>query len=156
MGVRGSGRLNQVNSTIPLCLIHTIHRKSESLLFYILDTSSGFWMTNIIHSPIKLSCFPCFTSVFMYVMTLITFCMFSNLFLSSFTFKSFYPNSLNVTYFNQKLSLMCLTHIKIGYFCLLSSIKLKNISVVHATRKYHTLKFGSSKLARILSQLLLF
>ena len=33
---------------------------------------------------------------------------------------------------------------------------LKNISVVHATRKYHTLKLGSSKLARILSQLLLF
>ena len=76
--------------------------------------------------------------------------------LSSFTLKSFDPNSLNVTYVNQKLSLMCLTHIKIGYFCLLSSIIFKNISVVHATRKYHTLKLGSSKLARILSQLLLF
>ena len=51
---------------------------------------------------------------------------------------------------------MCLTHIKIGYFCLLSSIILKNISLGHATRKYHILKLGSSKLARILSQLLLF
>ena len=113
-------------------------------------------MTNIIHSPMKLSCFSCVTSVFMYVMTLITFCMFSNLVLSSFTLKSFDPNSLNVTYVNQKLSLMCLRHIKIGYFCLLSSIILKNISVVHATHKYHTLKLGSSKLACILSQLLLF
>ena len=28
--------------------------------------------------------------------------------------------------------------------------------MVHATRKYHTLKLGSSKIARILSQLLLF
>ena len=89
-------------------------------------------------------------------MTLITFCMFSNLVLSSFTLKSFDPNSLNVTYVNQKLSLMCLTHIKIGYFCLLSSIILKNISVVYATRKYQNFKLGSSKLARILSQLLLF
>ena len=132
------------------------YNTSESLLFYTLDTSSGFWMTNIIHSPMKLSCFSCFTSVFMYVMTLITFCMFSNLVLSSFTLKSLDPNSLNVTYVNQKLSLMCLTHIKIGYFCLLSSIILKNISVVHATRKYHPLKLGSSKLARILSHLLLF
>ena len=51
---------------------------------------------------------------------------------------------------------MCLTHIKIGYFCLLSSIILKNIILGHATRKYHILKLGSSKLARILSQLLLF
>ena len=154
MGVRGSGRLN--SGQFHDFFVFNPYNTSKSLLFYTLDTSSGFWMTNIIHSPMKLSCFSCFTSVFMYVMTLITFCMFSNLVLSSFTLKSFDPNSLNVTYVNQKLSLMCLTHIKIGYFCLLSSIILNNISVVHATRKYHTLKLGSSKLARILSQLLLF
>ena len=51
---------------------------------------------------------------------------------------------------------MCVTHIKIGYFCLLSSIILKNISLGHATRKFHILKLGLSKLARILSQLILF
>ena len=82
--------------------------------------------------------------------------MFSNMVSSSFTLKSFNPNSLSVTYFNQKLSLMCLTYIKVGYFCLLSSIILKNISLAHATRKYHILKLGSSKLSRMLSQLLLF
>ena len=69
---------------------------------------------------------------------------------------SFVDGPLSVTYFNQKLSLMCLTHMKIGYFCLLSSIILKNISLGHATRKYHILKLESSKLARILCQLLLF
>ena len=92
----------------------------------------------------------------MCVMTLITLCMFSSLVSSSLTLKSYDPNSLSVTYFNQKLLLMCLTHIKIGYFCLLSSKILKNIILGHATRKYHILKLGSSKLARILSQLLLF
>ena len=69
--------------------------------------------------------------------------------------KKFRSKFLSVSYFDQKLSLMCLTHIKIGYFCLLSSIILKNISLGHATRKYHILKLGSSKLARILSQFLL-
>ena len=111
MEVRGSGRLN--SGQFHDFSVFNPYNTSKSLLFYTLDTSSGFWMTNIIHSPMKLSCFSCFTSVFMYVMTLITFCMFSNLVLSSFTLKSFDPNSLNVTYVNQKLSLMCLTHIKI-------------------------------------------
>ena len=129
-GVRGSGRLN--SGQFHDSFVFNPYNTSESLLFYTLNTSSGFWTTNIIHSPMKLSGF----SVFMYVMTPITFCMFYNLVLSSFTLKSFDPNSLNVTYVNQKLSLMCLTHIKIGYFCLLSSIILKSISLVHATRKY--------------------
>ena len=126
---------------IPLCLIHTTHRNR----FYF-----------ILVIPHVVSYFSCFALVFMYVMTLITLFMFSNLVSSSFTLKSFNPNSLSVTYFNQKLSLMCLTHIKVGYFCLLSSIIFKNISLGHATRKYHILKLGSSKLYRMLSQLLLF
>ena len=104
----------------------------------------------------KLSYFSCYVLVLMYVMTFITLCMLSNLVSSSFTIESVNPNFLSVTYFNQKLSLMCVTHIKIGYFCLLSSIILKNISLGHATRKFHILKLGSSKLARILSQLILF
>ena len=125
MGAKGSGRLNS-------CQFHDSsvfnpYNTSESLLFYTFDTSSNFWMTNIMHSPMKLSYFSCFALVFMYVMTLITLCMFSSLVSSSLTLKSFDPNSLGVNYFNQKLSLMCLTHIKIGYFCLLSSIILKNI-----------------------------
>ena len=91
----------------------------------------------------------------MYGMTLITLCMFSNLVSSYLNFKSFNPNSFSVSYFIQKLSLMCLTHMKVGYFCLLSSIILKNISLGHATRKYHILKLGSSKLSRMLSQLFL-
>ena len=74
MGARGSGRFNPYNT-------------SESLLFYTLDTSSGFWMTNIIHSPMKLSYFSRFALVFMYVMTLITLCMFSNMVSPSFTLK---------------------------------------------------------------------
>ena len=156
MGAKGSGRLN--SGQFHDSSVFNPYNTSESLLFYTFDTSSGFWMTNIMHSPMKLSYFSCFALVFMYVMTLITLCMFSSLVSSSLTLKSFDPNSLGVTYFNQKLSLMCLTHIKIGYFCLLSSIILKNISLGHAiaTRKYHILKLGSSKLARILSQLLLF
>ena len=51
---------------------------------------------------------------------------------------------------------MCLTHKSWLYFCLLSTIILKNISLGHATRKYHILKLGLSKIYRILYQLLLF
>ena len=149
MGAKGSGRLN--SGQFHDSSVFNPYNTSESLLFYTFDTSSGFWMTNIRHSPMKLSYFSCYVLVLMYVMTLITLCMFSNLVSSSFTIKSFNPNFLSVTYFNQKLSLMCVTHIKIGYFCLLSSMILKNISLGHATRKFHILK-----LARILSQLILF
>ena len=140
MGAKGSGRLN--SGQFHDSSVFNPYNTSESLLCYTFDTSSGFWMTNIRHSLMKLSYYSCFVLVFMYVMTLIALCMFSNLVSSSFTIKSFDPNSLSVTYFNQKLSLMCVTHIKIGYFCLLSSIILKNISFCHATRKFHILKLG--------------
>ena len=45
---------------------------------------------------------------------------------------------------------------KRGYFCLLSSIVIKSVTLGHATRRYHFPKLGSSKLSRILSQMLLF
>ena len=106
MGAKGSGRLN--SGQFHDSSVFNPYNTSESLalLFYTFDTSSGFWKTNIMHSLMKLSYFSCFALVFMYVMTLITLRMFSSLVLSSLTLKIFDPNSLSVTYFDQKLSLL--------------------------------------------------
>ena len=59
-------------------------------------------------------------------------------------------------YVNLKLSLICLTHIKIGYFCLLSSIILKSYSLSKAKSKPMIPTIGTSRLCRILSQILLY
>ena len=55
MGTRGSGRLNSGQ----------FHDSSVFNPYKTSDTSSGFWMTNIMHSPMKLSYFSCFALVFM-------------------------------------------------------------------------------------------
>ena len=58
---------------------------------------------------------------------------------------------------NWKLSLVSLTHIKIGYFCLISSILLKYICLGNTFHKHVKKMYkGSSRFCRILAQLLLF
>ena len=49
----GSGRLN--SGQFHDSSVFNPYNTSESLLFYTLATSSGFWMTNIMHSPIHWS-----------------------------------------------------------------------------------------------------
>ena len=58
MGAKGSGRLN--SGQFHDSSVFNPYNTSESLLFYTFDTSSGFWMTNIMggggcHCPF----FPC-------------------------------------------------------------------------------------------------
>ena len=43
---RGPGRMHFLGQFNP-------YNRSESILFYTLDTTSGVWMANILHSPIK-------------------------------------------------------------------------------------------------------
>ena len=88
-------------------------------------------------------------------MSLLTSCMLSKLVSSCCSKSDLIVNTIGV-YVNLKLSLICLTHIKIGYFCLLSSIILKSFSLSKAKSKLIIPGIGASRLCRILSQILLF
>ena len=151
---RGPGRINFPGQFDDSSMFNPYNR-SESILFYTLDTTSGGWMANILHSPIKHINLSFFTFIYIYIISLISFCMLSYLVSSYFTLNSLNFNPIG-TYFNLELSLACLMHIKIGYYCLLSSIVIKSVTLGHATRRYFFPKLGSSKLSRILSQMLLF
>ena len=151
---RGPGRINFSGQFRDSSMFNPYNR-SESILFYTLDTTSGVWMANLLHSPMKHINLAFFTFIYIYIISLISFCMLSYLVSSYFTLKSLNFNSIG-SYLNLELSLVCLMHIKIGYFCLLSSIIIKSVTLGHAARRYSIPKLGSSKLARILSQMLLF
>ena len=49
---RGPGRINFSGQFDDSSMFNPYNR-SESILFYTLDTTSGVWMANILHSPIK-------------------------------------------------------------------------------------------------------
>ena len=84
-------------------------------------------------------------------MSLLTSCMLSKLVSSCCSKSDLIVNTIGV-YLNLKLSLICLTHIKIGYFCLLSSIILKSFSLRKAKSKLIIPRIGASRLCRILSK----
>ena len=151
---RGPGRIHFSGQFRDSSMFNPYNR-SESILFYTVDTTSGVWMANLLHSPTKHINLAFFTFIYIYIISLISFCMLSYLVSSYFTLKSLNFNSIG-SYLNLELSLVCLMHIKIGYFCLISSIIIKSVTLGHAARRYSIPKLGSSKLARIMSQMLLF
>ena len=112
---RGPGRINFPGQFDDSSMFNPYNR-SESILFYTLDTTSGGWMANILHSPIKHINLSFFTFIYIYIISLISFCMLSYLVSSYFTLNSLNFNPIG-TYFNLELSLACLMHIKIGYYC---------------------------------------
>ena len=93
-------------------------------------------MANKLHRPIKHINLSFSTFIYIYIISLISFCMLSYLVSSYFTLNSLSFNPIG-NYFNLELSLACLVHIKIGYFCLLSSIVIKSVTLGHATRRYY-------------------
>ena len=119
---------------ILLCLILTIDL--NQYYSYTIDTTYGVWMANKLHRPIKHINLSFSTFIYKYIISLISFCMLSYLVSSYFTLNSLSFNPIG-TYFNLELSLACLVHIKIGYFCLLSSIVIKSVTLGHATRRYY-------------------
>ena len=51
--VQGPGRINFSGQFHDYSMFNPSNR-SESILFYTLDTTSGVWMANLLHSPITL------------------------------------------------------------------------------------------------------
>ena len=112
-------------------------------------------MANILQSSIRQIHLSFLTLIYIHIISLLTSCMLSKLVSSCCSISDLIVNPIGV-YVNLKLSLICLTHIKIGYFCLLSSIILKSYSLSKAKSKPMILRIGTSRLCRILSQILLF
>ena len=134
-GAKGRGRQFDDSS------MFNPYNRSESILFYTLETTSGVWMANILHSPIKHINMSFSTFIYIFIISLISFCMLSYLVSSYFTLNSLNFNPIG-SYFNLELSLACLMHIKIGSFCLLSSIVIKSVTLGHATRRCYFPKLG--------------
>ena len=124
-------------------------------IFYTADTKSGRWTANILQSSIRHIHLSFLALIYIYIMSLLTSCMLSKLVSSCCSKSDLIVNTIGV-YVNLKLSLICLTHIKIGYFCLLSSIILKSFSLSKAKSKLIIPRIGASRLCHILSQILLF
>ena len=87
-------------------------------------------------------------------MLMLLFIMLSIISSHTFLVSTIYPS---VPYINFKISIFCFAHIKIGYFCILSTVLLKYMclgktSFKHARKIY----IGTSRFCRILAQLLLF
>ena len=98
---RGPGRINFSMQFCDSSMFNPYNR-SESILFYTLDTTSGVWMANILHSPMKHINLAFFTFIYIYIISLISFCMLSYLVSSYFTLNSLNFNSigsLNLVFF---------------------------------------------------------
>ena len=154
MGARGNGRINSTGEFLDSSVFNPYNR-SESIIFYTADTKSGRWTANILQSSIRHIHLSFLALIYIYIMSLLTSCMLSKLVSSCCSKSDLIVNTIGV-YVNLKLSLICLTHIKIGYFCLLSSIILKSYSLSKAKSKLIIPRIGASRLCRILSQSLLF
>ena len=116
--------------------------------------SSGSWSENIIHTPPGFIHQSLQIILYSYLMLMFLFIMLSIVSLHTFLVSPVHPS---VPYINFKISIFCFAHIKIGYFCILSTIILKYMclgktSFSHARKIY----IGSSRFCRILAQLLLF
>ena len=124
MGARGNGMINSTGEFLDFSVFNPYNR-SKSIIFYTADTKSGRWTANILQSSIRHIHLSFLALIYIYIMSLLTSCMLSKLVLSCCSKSDLIVNTIGV-YVNLKLSLICLTHIKIGYFCLLSSIILKS------------------------------
>ena len=112
-------------------------------------------MENILHSSIRYIHLSFLALIYVRIMSLLTSCVLSKLVSSCSSKLDLIVNPMGV-YVNLKLSILCLTHIKIGYFCLLPSIILKSYSLSKATSKLIIPRIGALRLCRIISQILLF
>ena len=154
IGARSNGRINSTGEFLDSSVFNPYNR-SESIIFYTADTKSGRWTANILQSSIRHIHLSFLALIYIYIMPLLTSCMLSKLVSSCCPKSDLIVNTIGV-YVNLKLSLICLTHIKMGYFCLLSSIILKSFSLSKAKSKLIIPRIGASRLCRILSQILLF
>ena len=115
---------------------------------------SGSWSESIIHSPPEDVHHSLQITFYSYLMLMLIFVMLS--IISSPIFLVSIPKS-SLPYINFQISILCLMHIKIGYFCIISTVVLKYMCLGKSSFKYARKKYiGSSKFCRILIQLLLF
>ena len=115
---------------------------------------SGSWSESIIHSPPEDAHHSLQITFYSYLMLMLIFVMLS--IISSPIFLVSIPKS-SLPYINFQISILCLMHIKIGYFCIISTVVLKYMCLGKSSFKYARKKYiGSSKFCRILIQLLLF
>ena len=155
LGARGYRWINSTGEFLDSSVFNNRYNRSESIIFYTVDNKSRRWMANILHSSIRQIHLSFLTLIYIHIISLLTSCMLSKLVSSCCSKSDLIVNPIGV-YVNLKLSLICLTHIKIGYFCLLSSIILKSYSLSKAKSKPMIPRIGTSRLCRILSQILLF
>ena len=142
------------------------YNRPASIKFCGLDVGTGSRFENLIHSPLEQNQNLFLLLFYIYfVLTLIPLmlsCILASHSSSNDEVHSSYEQILLYMKFSYcdlsfTLPLVCLFHIKIGYFCLVSSIFLKYICLgqgsMKRARKYY---IGSSRSYRILAQLLLF
>ena len=150
-GDKGCRKLKSQNQFTDSSAFNPYNRPAP-IKFPNLDSGFCPGTENIIHSPsdyirysLQITCYSYFMLMFLIIMLAITSSQ-------NFITNHVYPS---MPYINFKLSLICMMHIKIGYFCLTSCVFLKFMCLGKIFPKKTTKAYiGSSKFC-ILAQLLL-
>ena len=123
-----------------------------SIKFYNLDTNSGIWNENLISSLSKDIKTTFLLFFYFYFMIFLSFCMIS---VTSMLNHSFNYQWIYISFdLNCKLSFVSLTHIKVGYFCLMSSLVIKYSSTCNSQIRIP--RINHSRLSKIISLLILY
>ena len=120
--------------------------------FYNLNINSGICEENTISSPSKNIKTTFSSFIYFYFIILLSCCMLSLI----STVDHCLPSQIVYVSFDisWKLSFVCLSHIKVGYFCLISSLILRYSCASGSISKFY--RIGRCRISKTLSQLILY
>ena len=153
-GDKGLSKIKSSNQFADSSAFNPYNRPAP-IKFFNLGRNFGPCKENIIHSPSDCIHHSLQIIFYAYFMLMLLTIMLSLISSHKFITNAVYPSLpyVNTTF---KLSLLCLMHIKIGYFCIISSVLLKYICLGNVISKQARKSYiGSSKFCRILAHLLL-
>ena len=131
-GVKGCGKGNADGKQFTNPSAFNPHNRPGPMKFFKCD-NTGTWSENIIRSPPEFFHQSLHITLYSYIMLM--FLLITLSIVSSHTFIVNIPHS-SLPYINFKISILSLMHIKIGYFCILSTVILKYMCLGKTFFKY--------------------